>query len=98
MAWASFKDAAHRSLDEKGISTQVQESLVLKEANYIINNFFDQADQEKARAIYWKDSILTIAVLCDNLFEEIDSQKEQFINILNNRFEDNIVEELRFLN
>jgi hypothetical protein len=98
MAWTSFKDVADRSLDEKGISTQVQESLVLKEANYVISNFFDQADQEKARAIYWKDSVLTIAVLCDSLFEEIASQKEQFINILNNRFEDKIVEDLRFLN
>lgn len=98
MAWTSFKEVAHRQLDEKGISIQVQESLVLKEANYVIHNFFDQADQEKARAIYWKDNVLTIAVLCDSLFEEIASQKEQFINILNNRFEDNIIDDLRFLN
>jgi len=97
MSWSSFRDVANETLDKKGISSQVQESLVLEEANYVICNFFEQAKHEKARAIYWRDNILTIAVLCDSLFEEISSQKEQFINIINNRFEETIVSDLRFL-
>lgn len=97
MPWQSLKDIASDSLDNKGIKTKVQGSLIVDQANDIIGNFFGKEAKAKARAIYWRDGVLTIAVLNRGLFVEIESQEDQFIRILNNRFSEIVVSRLRFL-
>lgn len=97
MSWQSLKDIANNSLDQKGIKLRVQESLVVDQANSIIGSFFGPEAQTKARAVYWRDGELTLAVLCKSLYVEIESQQGQFIRILNNRFSDIVVYRLKFL-
>ncbi|RJQ33639.1 DUF721 domain-containing protein [Candidatus Parcubacteria bacterium] len=97
MPWQSLKDIANTSLDNKGIKKKVQGSLVISQANDIIGNFFGEQAKARARAVYWRDGVLTIAVLNSDLFAEIESQEEQFIRILNNRFSEIVVYTLRFL-
>lgn len=97
MSWAAFKDLAENRLHEKGLQGKVQDALVISEANQIIINFFGPEAHEKARAVYYKDGLLTIAVLSNDLFNEIESQKQEFLAILNSKFEEKVVEDLRFL-
>ncbi len=97
MSWDTFKNIASEQLDKKGMTDQMQESLVLVEANNLLNNFFGEEFKDKARAIYWRDNILTIAILIDDLAEKLDNNKQQFIDDLNNRFTSILVSEIKFL-
>ena len=97
MSWQSLKDIASDSMDNKGIRLKIQGSLVVSQANDIIGNFFGSEAQIKARAVYWREGVLVIAILCKDLHVEIETQQDQFIRILNNRFSDIVVYRLRFL-
>lgn len=98
MPWSSINDIANSSLEKKGIKSQIQESLVLQKANELIRDFFGSEFQDKARAIYFKDSILTIAVLSDDLYNMMQNQQDELVAILNSKFSANIVSTLKFLN
>ena len=97
MSWTTFKDIASEQLDKKGMTDQMQESLVLVEANALLVEFFGKEHQDKARALYWKDNILTVAVLIDSLAEKLDNNKQEFIDNLNNKFTSILVSDIRFL-
>src|SRR3989344_1663837 len=97
MSWAAFKDLAKQRLNDKGLQAKVQDSLVISEANHIILIFFGPEAHEKARAVYFRDGVLTIAILSDDLFNEIESQQQEVLAILNSKFEEKLVEDLRFL-
>ena len=97
MSWNTFKDVVSEQLEKKGMTYQMQESLVLVEANALLAEFFGKEHQDKARAVYWKDNVLTVAVLIDELAEKLDNNKQEFIDNLNNKFTSILVDEIRFL-
>lgn len=97
MSWSAFKDLAQSRLYEKGLHNKVQDSLVISEANYIILNFFGAESHVKARAIYFKQGTLTIAVLSQSLWAELESQKQEFVIILNDKLGKAVVKDLKFL-
>ncbi len=97
MSWNSIKDLAQQRIEDKGMNTKIQESLVIEQANSIVADFFGKEAAKKARAVYFKNGLLTIAVLSRELCTEIESQKGEFINILNHKLAEDIVYDLRFL-
>ncbi|PWB38478.1 MAG: hypothetical protein C3F02_03940 [Parcubacteria group bacterium] len=97
MPWNSLKDLAQQRLTDKGLHTKVQDALVLDQANEIIRNFFGAEAFEKARAIYFSEGILTMAILSQSLRNELESQQVEFLAILNDKFSEKIVYNLRFL-
>lgn len=97
MSWSAFKDLAQNRLHEKGLHAKMQDSLVISEANHIILNFFGPEAHVKARAIYFKEGVLTIAVLSGSLWAELESQKQEFIVILNDKLSEQVVKDLKFL-
>lgn len=97
MAWAAFKDLAKNHLESRGLQAKVQDALVISEANHIIKNFFGTEAHAQARAIYFKAGVLTIAVLSRGLWAELESQKQEFIIILNDKLSEPVVRDLRFL-
>ena len=48
MSWNTFKDIASQQLDKKGMTDQMQESLVLVEANALLAEFFGKEHKDKA--------------------------------------------------
>ncbi len=97
MTWSSIESVAKKNLYKKGISNKVHESLIIDKANHLIVELFTEQAENIARAIYWSDSKLTIAVLSDGLYQEISSQEEQFIKILNSRFDGRVVNKIKYL-
>ena len=97
MSWSSLKEVVDKSLIRKGLKGQIQESLVLKIANQELLIFFGPEFQDKARAIYFKDGILTMAVLSDKILPEIENSKSNFIKILNNKLDNHLIDDLKFL-
>ena len=97
MSWSSIESVAKKNLYKKGISNKVHESLIIEKANRLIIDLFTKEAENIAPAIYWSDSKLTIAVLSDSLYQEISSQEEQFIKILNSRFDGKVVNKIKYL-
>lgn len=97
MSWVPLKNIVDGHLATRGLDTRITEALVLEQANQIIAKFFGKDSSSKARAIYFRNGALTIAVLSNGLYSEIASQSQEFLNILNNQLNDDLVEELQFL-
>jgi hypothetical protein len=97
MSWNSFKDLADSAVNKKGIKNQIQESLVLESANRVLVDFLSSVAKDKMSAIYFRDGVLTIAALDDNLLKRLLEDKDLFIASLNNKLEDQIVKDLNFL-
>jgi len=97
MSWSSLKEVVDKSMMRRGLKGQIQESWVLKIANQELLDFFGPEFQDKARAIYFKNGVLTIAILSDKLLPEISSSKQGFIEALNNKLDNHLIDDLRFL-
>ena len=97
MSWNSFKDLADQVVDKKGIKNQIQESLVLETANKILIDFLSEQTKDKLSAVYFRNGILTLAALDDNLLKQLLNDKDLFITSLNSKLGDNIIEDLNFL-
>jgi len=97
MSWNSFKDLAGEAVNKKGIKGQIQESLVLESANRVLVDFLSEDAKDKMSAVYFRNNILTIAALDDNLLKRLLEEKALFIASLNNKLGDSIVEDLNFL-
>jgi hypothetical protein len=97
MSWNSFKDLADKVVSQKGIKGQIQESLILQSANRVLLDILSETAKDKMSAVYFKNNILTIAALDDNLLAKLLENKKSFIAKLNNKLGDKIVENLNFL-
>ncbi len=97
MSWTSFKDAADKSLHKKGLTPQLRESLVLEKANQLLAETFGQDAGDKIRAVYWRNYILTLAVLDDALLYRLETGKEQFLGKLNSEFAEQTVKDIKVL-
>ncbi|MFA6307796.1 MAG: hypothetical protein WCS88_00770 [Patescibacteria group bacterium] len=97
MPWNSFKDLADKVVNQKGIKGQIQESLILQSANRVLLDILSETAKDKMSAVYFKNNILTIAALDDNLLAKLLKNKKSFIVKLNDKLGDNIVENLNFL-
>lgn len=98
MSWTSFKDAADRSLKRRGLATQVDKSRIVHIANDAIIEFFGHEAKDKVRAMYMRQGILTIAVLDDKLFKDINLSKKELIRDINKKFSKDIIIDCQFLN
>ncbi|MBU1203408.1 DUF721 domain-containing protein [Patescibacteria group bacterium] len=98
MSWTSFKDAADKALGQKGMNNQIEKTLLLEQANKILLDILGQESQDKFRAMYFRGSTLTIAVLDDGLLYKMETSKEQLIKKINSYFGKNIVDDCQFLN
>tara|TARA_B100001964_G_C14146734_1_gene560035 strand:+ start:383 stop:679 length:297 start_codon:yes stop_codon:yes gene_type:complete len=97
MTWSNIKEQLNKNLKQKGIEEQVHESLVISLANSLMVEIWGIEIQQKARVVYFKNDILTIAVLANNIEVEFEFHKDNFIKHLNKQLGNNIVKNLRFL-
>ena len=97
MTWSNIKDLADSFMEKKGLKDKTQESLLLIQANQLLLDFFGQKSKDKIRALYFKEGILTIVILSDNLYHKIEQEKNEFISRLNKLQQKEIISTLRFL-
>ncbi len=97
MAWKGIKEQLNKNLRSKGIEGQVQESLVIDLANDLMIEIWGIEIEKKARVVYFRNDILTIAILYSYIEEEFEFHKDNFIKHLNKELGNNIIKDLRFL-
>lgn len=97
MSWDSFKEVASGRVNKHQVWRQVTEKLIIQEANNLLHSFFGKTILNTAQAIYFKNKVLNFAILEDKSEQEITAKKEEFIRILNQKFQSEVVEDLYFL-
>lgn len=97
MPWMTIKDIADKSLAKKGLAQRMSDRQILTTVNDSMLELFGYENRNKARAIYFKNNVLTIVVLNNSLFLEIESQVEQFVNILNEQLKPDLIEKIKFM-
>lgn len=97
MAWNTLGDLAHKNINDRGIKNKIQYSLILDEANRLIMDFLGEAAKQKVRVLYFKEGVLTIAILADELVQEFERRKSAFVETLNDNLGQDIVKDIRFM-
>lgn len=97
MAWNSIKNIAPKILEARGLKAKVHSSLIIKEANQLLAELLGDETQDKIRAVYWKDNVLTLAVLADELMTALKEHEADFKGELNQRLKEPAVDKLKFL-
>lgn len=93
----SIRDITHRSIQQKGMGHKLQEHLVVDYANQLMINFWGDRIRDKAQALYIKDFVLTMALLDEKLLSDITSRQAEYIDNINVKFGQSVVNSLRIL-
>lgn len=75
----------------------VQAAMAVEKANKVICEFWGEAGERYARALYVKNKILTIACLSSSMAQEIKLREKEIVNKLNELQGEKIVEKVRCL-
>ena len=97
MSWDSFKDVASGRVNKHQVWRQVTEQLIIQEANSLLHSFFGEKILNTAQAIYFKNKVLSFAILAEQSEQDISAKKAEFIQVLNQKFQSEVVEDLYFL-
>ncbi len=82
--------------NQSGLAKSIQASLVCEEFDKILENKWGSVAKGKAKAMYYKDKILTIASLSSVMAQEIKLHERDILEELNSKF-DGMVASFRYL-
>ena len=86
-----------KNIKRAGFSRQIEASMVCGAADQEIKKIFGDKSGSQARALYFKDNMLTLAILSSSLGQEIKFRESEIMANLNNKFGDRAVERVRYL-
>lgn len=86
-----------QSLNRTGVKKQVQTALVMQDLEKILLDVFGQNISSKIKPLYLKNNIITIACLSSVMSQEISFQKQEILKRLNNKYDYQIVTDLRII-
>jgi hypothetical protein len=108
MSISSLSDILNKNIQKKsGLAKQVQAVLICEEFEKIILDLWGDKIKNLTKALYFKDSTLTIASLSSTIAQEIKLHENKILNLLNKKFQlktgppgaDNtIVQKINYLN
>ncbi len=96
MPFQTLRSLLPKAIKKAGLARQVEAGLVCQEFDELAKDIFKEISSQ-AKAIYFKDKILTIAVLNSVLAQEIKLRERYFIDKLNDKRGWDTVLGLRFL-
>ncbi|MFH1610600.1 MAG: DciA family protein [Patescibacteria group bacterium] len=82
--------------NQSGLAKSIQASLVCDEFDKILENKWGSVGSSKAKAMYYKDKILTIASLSSVMAQEIKLHERDILEELNSKFS-GMVDSFRYL-
>lgn len=97
MSFTHISAIINKNFKQKNqLSQQVTAALVCDEFDKIIKDRWGKKIKHKAKAMYFKDSVLTIASLSSVMAQEIKLHEKEILEQINNKF-NNAVERIRYL-
>lgn len=97
MSIIHIQDILNKNFKQKsGLAKQITAALVCDEFDKIILEKWGDKVENKAKALYFKDKVLTIACLSSVMAQEIKLHEIEILEQLNAKFE-GVVERVRYL-
>lgn len=97
MSFSQIGNILDKTIKQKsGLAKQVTAALVCDEFDKIVGEKWGKKVKHKAKAIYFKDNILTIASLSSVMAQEIKLHEREILDEINKKFSSN-VERIRYL-
>ncbi|MFH1456729.1 MAG: DciA family protein [Patescibacteria group bacterium] len=91
MAFAEIGNILAKNFKNKsGLAKSIHASLVCEEFDKILQEKWGSIGSSKAKALYYKDKILTIASLSSVMAQEIKLHENEILQELNKKFFNNI--------
>jgi len=91
-----IKDLLDKHIKQTGLSQQVETAMIIKEFEQIIMDKFGADIAGKIKALYIKNKILTVACLSTVVVQEVNMIKQDIINIINKKFSQTSINDIRF--
>jgi len=96
MSFSSLANILNSQVRQKGLAPQIVATLVCEEFDKIIKEKWSGKMQNRVKALYLKNKILTIASLSSVFAQEIRLHEAEIIKKINDQFP-SAVERLRYL-
>ncbi|PIS40804.1 MAG: hypothetical protein COT26_01380 [Candidatus Kerfeldbacteria bacterium CG08_land_8_20_14_0_20_43_14] len=97
MGFSPIKYTLNRNIQSSGLQNQVDGARVIEIFALILKEVLGEEFNEKAKALYLKNRILTISVISSVTGQEIKLREVKIVEAINRKMEANLVERLRFL-
>ena len=97
MALEKVQNLLPRMVQRAGISRQLEASMVCEAVDKEIKRIFGDRLGGQAKALYYRENTLTLAVLNSVLAQEIRFREAEMLDFLNKRFGEGKVERIRYL-
>lgn len=97
MSFQKLSAILPKTIKRAGISRQIEASMVCEAADEAVKRIFGEELARQARALYFKDNWLTLAVLSSVLAQEIRFREDEIMRVLNGRFGQGTVGRIRYL-
>jgi predicted nucleic acid-binding Zn ribbon protein len=91
-----IKDLLDKHIKKTGLSQQVEIAMIIEEFEQIIIDKFGIDIAGKIKALYIKNKILTVACLSTVVVQEVNMVKQDIINIINKKFSQTAINDIRF--
>ena len=91
-----IKDLLPKSIKNAGIEKQVEAAMIIEKFHQILQEMFGRKAVGRARAVYFKNGILTISSTSSVLIQEIYLKQKQIIKKINEKFGKIIVNNFKF--
>lgn len=97
MSFTSLNQLLVSRFGQTPLAKQVSAALICDEFNSLILNIWGDKIKNQAQAVYFKNNILTVAVLSSVVAQELKLQEAKLIRELNAKFGPGTIQNLRIL-
>jgi len=97
MPFQDLSSLLNRNIQRKGLRYQVEAAMALEYFNVIVDQFWSGRMKDRARPLYLKDQVLTIAVVSPVLGQELRQREGEIIDYINQKIGAEAVGRLRYI-
>lgn len=97
MSFTQIYNILNKQVVSKGLAQQISAALLCEEFDKIVIEKWGIEMKNKAKALYCKDKILTVACLSSTMAQEIKLNEGQILDALNKKFNSLVVEKIRYV-
>lgn len=90
-----IKDLLNSNIKQSGLSKQIETSLIIAEFEKIIKEIFGQSILERFKAVYIKNKILFVSCGSSALAQELNLQKGEILNRVNNKYDQAVLQDIK---
>lgn len=91
-----IKSILNKYIQKSGLSKDIETALVIKEFEKLLEKEFGTNIGKKAKPLYIKNKILTVACLSSVMVQEINFKKDTLINKINQNLKKEALKDIKF--